>query len=346
MRRIAARTGACTAIAATTLVFTAAAATASPVPSTIWRPVITTVTKASSGYVEVAASGPRSVWALGFTGMISYLRRWNGKGWRQQSLPTRFEGYAVSASSPDDVWVLGNRLEGGGNEVGQAIFWNGRRWLVALKSVDGATVIAVSPVDVWVQTLNGLLLHWDGAVWTRYRFSYDMCGCAELVTAVGHQIWRVEADGPRGHGDHLVIRAWAGGRWEEIASPHPVVPARSFPVISALSPRNVWVGVPKATPLSHDLLLHWNGNTWDRLVAPVPAADGTTIAAVGRDGIWVANGAALFWEGKWHYSSELNCGLVTVVPGTTSALCAATALPENTRKRTTFGVVAQAGPLP
>ena len=96
--------------------------------------------------------------------------------------------------------------------------------------------------------------------------------------------------------DHALILHWNGTVWVKSASPNPNNNSK-LNGIAALSASNVWAvgsycaaGCSTASPVSHALILHWNGATWKPLVSPNPSGSLVTtlngVSAESHAGAW------------------------------------------------------------
>lgn len=88
----------------------------------------------------------------------------NGDRWVIVDSGTTADLRAISGTSPDDLWAVGDR--------GTILHWNGSAWRAAttpMPSVSLTGVWAVSTTDVWVVGAEGgdaRVLHGDGTNWT------------------------------------------------------------------------------------------------------------------------------------------------------------------------------------
>ena len=325
LRRLNRRLGVVAAAAVCAVIAGAVPAAAAPqyTVDVYWHVVLKTSTRASSGYTEVAAAGPHSAWALGFTGPAWFIMHWNGGTWRKAIvLPAHFRALAIAASAGNDIWVTGYE-PGPGPTVEALLHWNGSSWSVALKA-SAITVVDISRDNVWVPTQTGLLRHWDGRTWTSYPYHYAVGRpFLQLVAAVGAQLWRTDTGVVDGHSNRLVIERWTGAVWAKVSSPHPAIPRKGVAIISASTPRNVWVMLTRPRTRTVQLL-HWNGISWRTIRTPVQEQylAGGRITAVGRAAVWVASGAGLWSGGSWHLSNIYDCiGTPVAVPRTAGAFC-------------------------
>jgi hypothetical protein len=309
-----------------------------------WRVVLKT-RSSTAAFIAIAASGPRSAWAIGDIGTTStYLMHWNGTAWRKMAVPAHFEPYGVSGSSPTDVWLVGD-LDLPGPTTGQVLRWNGRAWSRMLIT-QAVAIIDISPANVWEESVSGHLDHWNGTSWTRTTYQYAVNDRPGTVAGVGQQAWRTMI-GTVGKEQHrLIIQRWTGTAWRGVSSPHPYVHGKYYPAISASAASNVWIEMPSPGPGLHNTrLLHWDGATWTTLVWPWDLADYAVgrFAAAGGASVWLGNGQLLRNRSGWHLSNDGGCGIPVGVPRTNSALCAGTM---NISAQRYYGVLSQSGPLP
>ena len=168
----------------------------------------------------VAAIAPRNAWAVG-----SYLpavaaptlqpliEHWDGDGWRTAPTPRTGEWTelkAVSASGPNDVWVVG------GHDVHV-----------------GDTIVQ-----------RAVTLHWDGSTWRRARtplpgdplnpFILD-----DVVALSPSNAWAVGTIADHRH-HRIVVMHWSGTAWKLVPSVNPSAQYQSFAGVTAVSPRHIW----------------------------------------------------------------------------------------------------------
>ena len=190
--------------------------------------------------VEVVRSD--DVWAVGYWSMVPdappspLIMHWDGTAWASIDSPvlgTWSELLGVSASSPGDVWAIGNtEVRVGDAMVERALFehWDGVAWEVVptpfvarrapftLESVD-----VRSPMDAWAvgeisraRSIQSLSFHWDGERWTEVPTvnpseTVFLAGVAfasrDRVFAVG-STW---SDAQRR--TVTLVERWDGSRW-------------------------------------------------------------------------------------------------------------------------------------
>jgi hypothetical protein len=167
----------------------------------------------------VAAISPGDVWAVGsylagveLANLRPLIEHWDGDVWRAVPTPRTGEWTelkAVSASGPNDVWVVG----GHDVRVGDAI------------------------------SQRAVTLHWNGSTWRQARtplpgdplspFILD-----DVVTLSPSNAWAVGTVSDRSH--RSVVMHWNGTAWKIVPSVNPSAQYQSFAGVTAVSPREVW----------------------------------------------------------------------------------------------------------
>jgi hypothetical protein len=276
----------------TAAVATMAASLPAPAATPTWQ-IATTVhygpAANASGYSAVVAPGKDDAWVFGGTnpgGSSSpAAEHWDGKRWRAWSLPTGLNGFIVAAAawSPGDIWAVGG---------GYALHWNGARWTVAKTwSQAGQTtsVVVVSPSDVWVfgsSSFSGEASlgawHYNGRAWTR---AAGVAGAIYRASALSPgDIWAITISPRGGSVVHYDGRAWA-----REAAAGAVLADTQLDDVLAVTAGSVWVsGVSPANAADgHLVLVHWNGRSWKRFVAPWLVQQPERSAPDGAGGIWI-----------------------------------------------------------
>jgi hypothetical protein len=141
-------------------------------------------------FTSIAALSASDIWAVGnfspknSEATYALIEHWNGKIWQVVSSPDPIKPanqihvsilYAISASSPTDIWAVGGTTTDDGNPPKTLVeHWNGQRWAILNspnpfpptinQSLLG--VIALAPDNVWASCVaERLLLHWNGQTW-------------------------------------------------------------------------------------------------------------------------------------------------------------------------------------
>src|SRR5215470_8152102 len=147
----------------------------------------------------------------------------------------------ATATSEDDVWTVGESLNGVGSQT-LIEHWNGSTWkVVPSPNPAGAissflnSVSVVSEDDAWavgnsfdssntVLTLNEqtLIEHWDGSAWAVVPSSTPVHGVLNGIAAVSKtSVWAV-GDYVNSAGSELTLTEhWNGSAWSIISSPNP-----------------------------------------------------------------------------------------------------------------------------
>jgi hypothetical protein len=198
----------------------------------------------------VADISPTDAYAIGDSAATASgsLAQWNGTAWSAVTLPlpaganSNTTLNAISASGPDDVWVVGTFLDStlGRNETFSDYF-NGTAWsVVSMPLVSSSNLNAFyqfsgiqanSPTDVWAvgesAVVDGsstdLIEHWNGTAWS--IVTTPSPGSGDSLTSVttsnaANDVWAVGVTQPTGatEGQTLTLN-WNGTAWTTVASP-------------------------------------------------------------------------------------------------------------------------------
>ncbi len=168
--------------------------------------------------------------------------------------------------------------------------------------------------DAWI--VGSVARRWDGHAWRN----------VPLPRISGADLWAVAAVAPsdawavgwhsRGTGPyHALIEHWNGARWSLARLPR-LRQAMLFGV-SAAGPRSAWAvgatrtyrkGRSHGYPVTHPLLLHWDGTSWRKQPLPwaYPSLTLDKVAATGPSSVWVVSSGAQdglrsrieYWNGR------------------------------------------------
>jgi hypothetical protein len=252
-------------------------------------------------------------WGIGLGISGNVIQNWNGTTWTTldpaPALPSNAQLKAISGSSPNDVWIIGNAgliLHWNGSAwsamtspVGAEDFltvwsrtstdawiggktsilhWNGTSWSAAPNNRSGGLGTAqafwgASGTDVWTVTGSGFIAHWDGSIW-----NFVSSTSQQLLSLWGfaaNDIWAVGLGGS--------IQHWNGSDWSPITSPTTTL----LVSVWGSSPNDVW-----AVSDTGGVLLHWNGSTW---TSGDSGTDHDLSAVFGSssNNIWIAGNYAL-----------------------------------------------------
>ncbi|OUC96105.1 hypothetical protein CA984_16210 [Streptosporangium minutum] len=269
------------------------AATGAVTASTAWAATAVTDLPGSSALLDVAATGPRDAWAVGYKDSAEdregapAVLRWDGSRWREIPLTGddvhHLEG--VSAAGPDDVWVVGN------GPSAFAAHWDGRRW--AREKPFGVVEdyrladVATTGGTAWFAG-NGpskaVVLEWDGR---EFGNALSTGGAFNAITAKEGHVWAV---GSSENHMPLIWHGTADGVWE--SSPAPEIPGGRLNRVWQISPSEVWaVGEVTTGPddrAGRPLVLRWDGSIWSRVEVPVRLGALHGVTASGPGDLWVS----------------------------------------------------------
>ena len=272
----------------------------------------------TSFYGVTASQG--QAWAVGEYLNSRYQDRaliesWNGSRWSIADNPqpgsVRDMLFGASASSPSDVWVVGNQEGRNGKFETLAEHWDGSDWTVVPTPDPGSTgnhlyaVDAVSPDSIWAAGMQlsgnspdqGLVEHWNGTRWSVVTMpapaSADLV-MLDGISATDSQVWVAgEADSPEGGGQPFVA-GYQGGTWT--IPQLPTVPdGANWTNLWGIQAADgsVWaVGtyVDPATDNNNTLVLNGTAGTWTINPAPNPGSGSNILGGLTAIGghLWAA----------------------------------------------------------
>jgi hypothetical protein len=189
---------------------------------------------------------------------------------------------AVAASSPTDIWAVGNFLPD------------------RPKSNQDATL---SMAD-----------HFDGHRWTHVPTANDGSNFDTFfgVAASGGRAWAVGVNLDANFNDRALVEAWDGSAWHLVKVPQPGSERDMFYSATATSPSDVWaVGTQEGNDGRFATLVeHWDGTKWSVLDSPNPGPTGNLlfgVTATGPHDVWAVgqsltdsgpdNGLIEHWDG-------------------------------------------------
>jgi hypothetical protein len=219
---------------------------------TAWS-VSTSFKTAMSGQIAdgVADISPTDAYAIGGgLGSAPYgiVTQWNGTTWSRLTVPvppndisTDFD--AISADSPDDVWIVGSYTATVSSTQGTfgtyTLHWNGSSWSIVSTPANPSgvedqfdSIQAISPTNVWAvgQALNAdtlasegtLIEHWNGTAWSVVPSPSPGIGdYLNGVTANGSSdVWAVGTYFQSDTSDEQTLTLnWNGTSWSTVSSP-------------------------------------------------------------------------------------------------------------------------------
>jgi hypothetical protein len=142
------------------------------------------------------------------------------------------------------------------------------------------SVSAVSGRNAWAVGRHGddtSILHWDGTRWSRVtspNLGSDFNELDGVSVVSSTDVWAV---GQADYSSDTLILHWDGTHWSRVTSPNPSSVSNEISGVSAVSPTEAWAVGGEGTPFGpgyRPLILHWDGNTWARVVNPNPSQGG------------------------------------------------------------------------
>jgi N-acetylmuramoyl-L-alanine amidase-like protein len=262
-----------------------------------------------SGLQAVAATGPDDVWAGGFSclssacgpnggfGSRTLMEHWDGHAWTVVPTPSPGtalnEIRAVDAVAPDNVWAAGLWSDQGRwLRHGLVLHWDGASWRqVRIPFVPGEAhldgISASGPGDAWaagevcpgpcsgLAHSAGLLLHWNGAKFTRVQpapLGADRSGMNAVVDVSPTEAWAVGGrSANRVAPTHPLIERWDGTRWRPVAAPLEGKSSELYDVLPGPGGRLWSVGTFGTNSAERPFTLRRNASgAWQRVGAPSP----------------------------------------------------------------------------
>jgi plastocyanin len=251
--------------------------------------------------------------------------------WRITPSPSTLTGnsilFGTAATSSTDAWTVGY-FDDGSSFRTLTEHWNGTAWSIVPSPVVGegydilGSVAALGPDDVWAvgshQPLTGtaepLAMHWDGSTWRLAKTpspGSDDSRLLGVATYDSNDVWAVGT--ATGSTQRALVLHWDGQAWNSAALPR-LDGAATLRDVAVESPNDAWaVGTLVANDGGHDstpLILHWDGFTWNQVIAPtiagssslsgVSATSGADAWAVGQIGVGATSTTpfALHWDGR------------------------------------------------
>ncbi len=251
---------------------------------------------------------------------------------------------AVSATSQDDVWAVGNFYASyGWGVLSQTLIehWDGTAWsIVSSQDVARAGsflrgVAALSRTDAWAvgyyELAGGehtLTEHWDGTAWSIVASPDPSWGNNVLSGVSGNfsnDVWAVGgSSNTQGTVSRTLTEHWDGTAWVVVSNRNGSHTTAGFLGVAALSSKDVWAVGLVGTQFYYTATLtaRWNGRTWRFIDSPSP---GPTInilyavSGVAQNDVWavgyswdqhaVAHTLALHWDGTgWTLVHSANWG--------------------------------------
>jgi hypothetical protein len=266
----------------------------------------------------LGAAGPHDLWAAGngYSGGTPtrvIVEHWDGRRWRGSRLPERASIHAVSATSNDDVWVVGSTL------TFQPLIlhrgpqgWAETSTPLADRFDEIWDVAALRPDDAWavgaapgVDRETPLILHWDGTSWTRIAPPADLETPLSSIAAVSaDDLWAVGPTEETLDGLVPVVIHWDGTAWHRLVAEKPRVDLLGA---TASSAHDLWFSGSTPGTARRGVVVHGNGSRL-RLVhtaggvsrtGGLYGADFLNAVAVAGHEVWAVGNLEIDrWDGK------------------------------------------------
>lgn len=309
---------------------------------------------------SIWAVAANDIWAVGGSDIAtgsdaSLTLHWNGQTWAIVASPNINATVlrSVSATGPNDVWAVGSYQHAGGYFRTFTVHWDGSVWSIIPSpnipnGFGGAVgnlsaVTALTSNDVWAvgsYRLDGptqtLTMHWNGTSWTIVPSPnggvYEL-EINDLDASDSSSVWLVGSYQPSMTNTQSLVQRWNGQSW--IVVPNLMSnEANHFLGMDVVSASNIWVvgysGIYGSRSLGHNLVAHWDGQSWINVPAPRQGNDSYLegVAEVSLNNVWAVGS---YREGGLTYSQIVHytatCGTptpqptATLVPTYTPAPC-------------------------
>jgi hypothetical protein len=230
------------------------------------------------------------------------LLRWDGSEWARQEVDAITPDdrvFNVSASGPDDVWMLGTEPSDVGSEdTPTSWHWDGKTWQrvdLPEGTVWAHNIVAVSPTDAWIvgddyagsdQFVQAYAIHWDGESWTMMDLPEANQG-VDIAASSPSSVW-ASVDGDDGR----TLMHWDGESWGAV--PDPAEGAVGD--LDAEDGGDVWsvdTETDSAGDATTNRLLSTDGETWTSSTAPDVCEQGQDlylddVAVAGSNDVYTA----------------------------------------------------------
>ncbi|HBA84476.1 MAG TPA: hypothetical protein DCZ95_10315 [Verrucomicrobia bacterium] len=263
------------------------------------------------GNFNVSALDCNHVWLVGFYGSISFFDGAQAHRHDQRA----YKLMAVSASAPDNAWVVGPYT---------ALQYNGTNWVVRTGAVSNKYLLGVTVLNsnnIWAVGDRNVIVHHNGISWSNQvsglPTTVNLNGVFALAT---NQVWAVGGEGSivwynglawtsQLSGTTRFLHAvsgcdsqnvWAVGEGGAIlhydgATWSAQTSGTSYALygVSALAPNQVWAVGAFGT------LLHWNGASWTAQTSEISRAF-WSVSALDASNVWAVagEGIILHWNGR------------------------------------------------
>jgi len=271
-----------------------------------WQPTPVVVPKASgmTALYGVKAFAPDDVWAVGtFTGDDPLVEHWDGTSWTEVRTPairgTERILTAIDGTGPDDLWIVGERRDGG-REHGSILHRAGDGWQVVPPPPEAAVLHGVTIVD-GAPVVAGWSIGADGyarglvasatpqGTWT--TADVGEAGENTFLLSVSRDpagaVWAVGFSNRSPDSDTLRTYRGSGTSWTAVPVDAQQGPARLLDVASGEA-GTIAVGQTMVNGVNHALVLRALGDAWTTMPSGSASDAPDTlsgVAVVGAD-VW------------------------------------------------------------
>lgn len=268
----------------------------------------------------VASLSGSDAWAVSDSGVI----HWNGTSWSTSPAPNgakAISAYSGGAPTAYDVWAVGTT---------NVEHYDGTSWSVSTPVPSGGAlngVVAINHSDVWTVGsvgTNPLAMHYTGN-WATVSIPTPTSATAVTLYSVdaysSKSVWIAGTYYADGYYQTL-IDYWdgvVGNNWRIVPSPNYSRDENDLYRVYVTYPGDVWaVGAydnsglgPQSLsgfvyPGLRTLILHWNGQTWDRVDSPAPGVGSQLLAITGATSL---SPSGQIISSNWAVGSYENSGI-------------------------------------
>jgi hypothetical protein len=246
-----------------------------------------------STFGSIWANSATDAWAVGYypgpnSMLAGSIAHWNGTAWADvMDAPATNQLFDVWASSPSDVWVVGDEVVGAGLQA-IILHFDGSTWTTSYTEAiqDFGRIWGSGPDDVWAAGL-GDTVHYDGHSWSKGGPTSSTVGAFGVWGTGPSDVWAWGADAnANGSLFHYDGTSWSAGT--------PIGASLSLSAMWGSSPTDIWaVGEDGSSGYDRALMMHFDGDAWSILPQAASAPVLSAVAGSGPDNIWCAGEAVV-----------------------------------------------------
>ena len=232
-------------------------------------------------------------WATGFQQGQPAVAHWDGQTWTVSQLGVENMATGIAYVDEREQLLVGlNGLTGRRQGDGD--------WMMRELNLgdSGMSVDALAPNDVWMTTMDGSVLRWDGTQWNMQAEKLTSSGNI-IRTYAADDVWLGAYDGYVGH--------WDGTQWTNLGEQTDKI----INHVMKVGPNDVWASggrfiVQDDAFVPFPELMQWNGSAWTRPDLGDLKTMFSGMVNFGPNDIWVSGygGVMLHYDGHT-WSSDL-----------------------------------------